>query len=111
LTYRGATGMGVRHRRAGQGGTMDIANLRFELAGHSITGQVLLAAAGVVTVLVAVFVLSRGARRRKTAAAVQAAAAAHHEDQVASYRAAVADWHRRRDEFRGLLEAARPGGT
>jgi hypothetical protein len=90
---------------------VDIANLRVELAGYSITGTVVLAAAGVLTVLTAAVVILRAARRRKAAAAVQAEAVAHHERMVAAYRESVAAWHRRRDEFRGLLETARTGGT
>ena len=87
-----------------------IANLRVEMAGYSITGTAVLAAAGVLTVLTATLVLLRAARRRNAASAAQAEAVAHHERMVAAYRESVAAWHRRRDEFRGLLETARTGG-
>jgi hypothetical protein len=90
---------------------VDIANLRFELAGYSITGTVVLAAAGALTVLAATVAVLRASRRRRAAAAAQAEAVAHHERMVAAYRDSVAAWHRRRDEFRGLLETARTGGT
>jgi hypothetical protein len=90
---------------------VDIANLRVEIAGYSITGTAVLAAAGVLAVLTATVVILRSARRRRAAAAAQVEAVAHHERMVAAYRESVATWHRRRDEFRGLLETARSGGT
>ncbi len=90
---------------------MDIANIRFELAGYSVTGQMVAAAVGVLTLLVAMVVIRRGNRRRKAAAAAQAEAVARHESLVRSYRENVNTWHSRRDGFRGLLETARAGGT
>ena len=90
---------------------MDITNIRFELAGYSVTGQMVAAAAGVLVLLVAAVVVRRGSRRRKAAAAAQAEAVAHHEGMVRSYRENVTDWHSRRDGFRSLLETARTGGT
>ena len=90
---------------------MDITNIRFELAGYSITGQMVAAAAGVLVLLVATVVVRRGSRRRKDAAAAQAESVAHHESLVRSYRENVDAWHRRRDDFRGLLETARTSGS
>jgi len=82
-----------------------------ELAGQTVSGQVLLSAAGLVVVLVAGLTLARSVRRRRAAAALQAASMSRHDEAVRSYKASALEWQRRREELRTLLDAAQSGGT
>src|SRR5689334_2510831 len=87
------------------GAAMD--TMQLELAGHSISGQVVVAALAGLLVLVAVALVVRGARRRAGAATAQTGAETRYEAGVAAYRAQVAAWHGRRAAFHTLLEVAR----